>query len=241
MADVKKAFKYNVDDTSVVIYYPGDAVALNLRYETDEDILSIEDSFVNLVKYKKCKGMVLVRRFLSIMLSLVMSLCFPGCKPRSTDDIDGGVVTRNSGEDSPKVIYSTEIISFDCEFSFVSAFFEEENELAGKVYKMSAVLEDNTVKGKVDWYYRAGNGDKFEFETDSSFMTNLQEIVSKYNLAKHNGYYHHVSGLPNMYGENIDIKYASEESIYAHDNQDGFLPMDAMEELIGLFSSYKYE
>ena len=67
-------------------------------------------------------------------------------------------------------------------------------------------------------------------------MTKLQDVVSKYNLAKHNGYTHHVSGLPDMYGEQIDIKYASGESIYAHDNQDGFLPMDAMVELIELFS-----
>ena len=39
-----------------------------------------------------------------------------------------------------------------------------------------------------------------------------------------------------MYGEQIDIKYASGESIYAHDNQDGFLQMEAMVELIELFS-----
>ena len=41
-----------------------------------------------------------------------------------------------------------------------------------------------------------------------------------------------------MYGEQIDIKYASGESIYAHDNQDGFLQMEAMVELIELFSSF---
>ena len=41
-----------------------------------------------------------------------------------------------------------------------------------------------------------------------------------------------------MYGEQIDIKYASGESIYAHDNQDGFLQTEAMVELIELFSSF---
>ena len=131
---------------------------------------------------------------------------------------------------------ATEIISYDSEFSFISSFFDEESELAGKVYKLSAVLEDNTVKVKIDWRDRAGNGDKSEFETDSSFMAKLQDVVSKYDLAKHNGYTHHVSGLPDMNGEQIDIKYASGESIYAHDNQDGFLPMEAMEELIELFN-----
>ena len=174
----------------------------------------------------------------SIILLMTMGFCGCGLFRRNTDNIDGGVVTRNSGDDSPKVIESTEIISFDCEFSFISAAFDEENELAGKVYKLSAVMEDDTVKAKFDWRDRAGNGDKYEFQTDSSFMTKLQEIVSKYDLAKHNGYTHHVSGLPDMYGEQIDIKYASGESIYAHDNQDGFLQIEAMVELIELFSSF---
>ena len=172
-----------------------------------------------------------------LSLILLVTIGFSGCKPYSTDDIDGGVVTNNSGDDSPKVIESTEIISYDCEFSFISTVFDEENELTGKVYKLTAVLEDNTVKAKIDWRGRDGNGDKSEFETDSSFMTKLQEIVSKYDLAKHNGYTHHVSGLPDMYGECIDIKYASGESIYASNNQSGFLPIDAAINLIELFRS----
>ena len=175
------------------------------------------------------------RMILSLILLMTMGFSGCGLPGRNTDDIDGGVVTNNSGDDSPKVIESTEIISYDCEFSFISAVFDEENELAGKVYKLSAVLEDNTVKAKIDWHGRDGKGEITEFETDSSFMAKLQEIVKKYDLAKHNGYTHHVSGLPDMYGEQIDIKYASGESIYAHDNQDGFLPMDAMVELIELF------
>ena len=53
VADAKKEFEYNADDERVVIYYPGDVAALNFKYEINEDILSIEDSFGNLVKYKK--------------------------------------------------------------------------------------------------------------------------------------------------------------------------------------------
>ena len=39
---------------------------------------------------------------------LLMAMGFSGCgfPRRNTDNIDGGVVTRNSGEDSPKVIES---------------------------------------------------------------------------------------------------------------------------------------
>ena len=81
---------------------------------------------------------------------LLMTMGFSGCRfpRRNTDNIDGGVVTRNSGENSPKVIESTDIISFNCELSFIAPVFDEENELEGKVYKMSAVLEDGTVKAK---------------------------------------------------------------------------------------------
>ena len=178
-----------------------------------------------------------------LSLILLMSMGFCGCELhwRNTDDIDGGVVTRNSGEDSPKVIESTQIISFDCEFSFLATVFDEESELAGKVYKMSAVQKDDQVNVNINWHDRAGNGNQSEFETDSSFLVQLQKIVSKYDLAKHNGYTHHVSGLPEMYGEHIDIKYASGESIYAHDNQDGFLPLDAMVELIDAFGEKSNE
>ena len=72
-------------------------------------------------------------------------------------------------------------------------------------------------------------------------MTSLQEIVSKYDFAQYNGYISKVSGLPHMYGAKLDIKYASGESIYAHDNQDCFISLDAMNELVELFSSYAME
>ena len=167
-----------------------------------------------------------------------MGFCGCGLFRRTTDDMDGGVKTYNSGEDSPKVIESTDIISFNCELSSIATVFDEENQLEGKVYKISAALVDGTVKAKIDWHDRSGNGDKAEFEADVSFMSKLQEIVSKYDLAKHNGYSHRVSGLPNMYGERIDIKYASGESIYASDNQSGFLKAEAAIELIILFLSF---
>ena len=53
MADAKKDFSYTATDDCVSIHYPGDVAVLNFRYEINEDILSIEDSFKNLVKYKK--------------------------------------------------------------------------------------------------------------------------------------------------------------------------------------------
>ena len=181
------------------------------------------------------------RIFIGMILLLTMG--FSGCRlpVRETDDMDGGVKTYNSGEDSPKVIESTEIVSFECEFSLIAAVLEEENELSGRIYKLSAVLEDATVKSKIKWRDRAGAGEEHDFTTDASFMTNLQEIASKYDFAQYNGYISKVSGLPDMYGAKLDIKYASGGCIYAYDNQDCFISFDAMNELVELFSSYTME
>ena len=55
VANAKKEFKYNADETKIAIYYPGEASALIFQYEIEEDILLIEDSFGNFVKYKKVK------------------------------------------------------------------------------------------------------------------------------------------------------------------------------------------
>ena len=66
-------------------------------------------------------------------------------------------------------------------------------------------------------------------------MMRLWKIVSKYDFAQHNGYVSKVSGLPHMYGAKLDIRYASGESIYAYDNQDCFIPLEAMRELVELF------
>ena len=79
-------------------------------------------------------------------LILFMTIGFSGCRlpVRETDDIDGGVKTYNSGEASPKVVESTEIVSFKCEFSLLAAVLEEESELNGRIYTLDAELDDGT-------------------------------------------------------------------------------------------------
>ena len=177
----------------------------------------------------------------SIILLMTMGFCGCGLSRRNTDHIDGGVKTYNSGEDSPKVIESTEIISFEFEVSLYNIVLEEESELVGRNYKLSAVLEDGAVKFKIKWRDRAGAGEEGDFTADISFMTSLQELVSKYNFAQYNGYISKVSGLPDMYGAKIDIAYASGESIYAYDNQDCFIPFEAIEELVEIFEEAEKE
>jgi len=169
---------------------------------------------------------------------LIMTMGFSGCglSVRETDDIDGGVKTYNSGEDSPKVIESTEIVSFECEFSLLAAVLEEESELSGRIYTLDAELDKEAVKCRIDCYGRESSSVTREFSADASFMKNLQAIVEKYDFAQHNGYESVVSGLPHMYGAKLDIKYVSGESIYAYDNQDCFISIDAIRELVELFN-----
>ena len=156
-----------------------------------------------------------------ISFILLMTIGFGGCNAPVTEitENDGGVKKYNSGENFPKTIESEEIVCFECEFSLISFVFEE----------------DEDVSCIINWYDRAGKGEKHEFTAGSSFMTDLQKIVSKYDFAKHNGFVSVVSGLPDMYGAKLDIKYKSGESIYAHDNADCFIPTDGIKELVDLF------
>ena len=66
-------------------------------------------------------------------------------------------------------------------------------------------------------------------------MYRLQEVVEKYDFAQYNGTSITVSGLPEMYGISIQIVYASGERINISNNQECFLPLEAMEELEMLF------
>lgn len=154
--------------------------------------------------------------------------------PENPDDIDGGVVKRY-WTDAPKSIKSTEIVAFHCEISFFAVC--DTDDLGNRVYRLNASLEDGDVLVNYDWYDRYGNSDKAEYKTNADFMVRLQEIVSEYNFAQHNGYYHTVSGLPHMYGESLDIIYASGEQINVHDNQSGFLSFEAEKSLVTLFGA----
>ena len=152
----------------------------------------------------------------------------------NNDDVDGGVVKRYWA-DVPKVIESTEIVTFHCEISLLAVC--DMDDLGHRVYTLDAALRDGEVLVKYDWYERNAGSDKAEYTADADFMVRLQEIVTAYDFAKHNGYYHTVSGLPAMFGESLDIVYASGERISVHDNQSGFLPPEASRALIMLFGA----
>ena len=166
-----------------------------------------------------------------IMLLVGVPLLISGCtRPTyDTDDIDGGV---QHAEDTgaPKTISSTQIISFHCEFSTTDLMMDS-SPIAGRYHTLHA---DSSGAN----YEARGGGtvyDEREFTPDEAFFDALQQIVAKYDFAQYNGQYYTVSGLPPDYGAKLNIQYDSGESIQCSNNQSCFIPLEAMEEIVGLF------
>lgn len=189
----------------------------------------------------KKRGEVMKRLLVGLSAALTVGLTVGGiwtlCRKRpekNYDDIDGGVVKRY-WSDAPKTIESTEIVNFHCEISLIAAC--DVDELGHRVYNLNAELKDGKVLVKYDWYERGGDRDNAEYQADADFMARLHKIVSEYDFAQQNGYYHSVSGLPDMYGGSLHIVYASGERIDIYDNQSGFLPYEAEKALVNLFGA----
>lgn len=153
---------------------------------------------------------------------------------QNSDDIDGGVVKRYWA-DAPKTIESTEITQFHCVISLIASC--ETGCLGHRVYELNASAKNGDIVVQYSWRDRQTGNGKAEYKSDADFMARLHQIVTAYDFPQYNGYYHSVSGLPDMYGETLDILYASGEQINAHDNQSVFLPFEAEKELIMLFGA----
>lgn len=144
--------------------------------------------------------------------------------------IDGGVVTRVNS-DAPKVIHSTKPIAFACTVSTLSFM---DDDLERSVFTFSAKLFNGVVDASFKSYT-----ENWRFNAPPSFMDELQTIISRHDLARFNGISVHVSGLPHMYGAELSVCYESGESIITANNQDCFIPTDAIRCMIELFKKYK--
>ena len=153
-------------------------------------------------------------------------------RKKHTCDEDGGVQKRID-KNAPKSIVSENIITFECVFSTVA--LADEIPMEYGVYTLSARLRDGAVRGEYKMRTRHGAGEQFLFRKSHSFMRKLQHVVKTYDFAKYNGIEYSVSGLPDMYGARMHVVYASGESIYASDNQNNFLPVEAMQCLLEVF------
>lgn len=167
----------------------------------------------------------------SISLIAVLALLLTighGVAPETTDEEDGGV-RHYVDTNAPKEIESTQIVSFACEFSTLN--LATDLPVAGCIY----TLEATETEGSYEIRTREGICDERSFAPEPGFLVMLQKIVSEYDFAQHNGQFYSVSGLPPGYGMELNIQYASGESILMSDNQSCFLSVEAMEKLIALF------
>lgn len=146
-----------------------------------------------------------------------------------------GSVTVTINENAPKLIKSTLIIRFCVEISTLAD--DDENEYCGYVYNLNATLENGAVKGHYECRNRNGLGFEQRFRTSVRFMSELNRIITKYDLAKYNGKSSFVAGLPDNYGALVDIMYASGECLYISDNESNFMPNDMVKELVDLFEN----
>lgn len=152
-----------------------------------------------------------------------------------TEVIDGGVQTRIDST-AAKHIRSNALVRFSCTTSCLAA--DEAEVLSGRVYTLTAHLQDGVVHGRYDDYDRYGKAQAGTFEADRAFMDAVQAIVSAHDLAAYNGCYYRVSGLPDNYGASLSAIYDSGEQIDAADNETNFLPPDATRALVALFSDH---
>lgn len=152
------------------------------------------------------------------------------------EDTLDGYVKDSSDKNAPKKIESGEIERFSLTFSTLS--WADEEYFHEGIYSLEAENKDGKVYVICNFDPYDGQRETKEYKTDILFLRHLDELVKKYDLASHNGRSVFVSGLPDMYGEKIDILYKSGENIYAVDNQDGFVGRDCIYEVYRLFCEY---
>lgn len=171
----------------------------------------------------------------AVMLFAAAGLLLAACRKEPPPEVeeDGGT-TVHVDPDAPKTVDSASVTGFSCVFSTLS-LLEEDTGLPEGVWELKADLADETVSGS--WQFRDYTGESADnaFEADASFMDELQKIIAEYDLARYNGISEYVSGLPDMYGAELDVQYASGETIYSSNNEECFLPVGAMKALTELF------
>lgn len=147
--------------------------------------------------------------------------------------IDGGTRIDND-ENAPKEIKSNVITDFSCIVSTLSLIDEEFN-LPRGVYNFVAKRENKGAHCTVTCSVGTEIEEDKEQKCPLKVLNQIDQLLKKYNVAKHNGIYHKVSGLPNFYGLKIDATYESGETLYCYNNQDFILPNDFINELFQIF------
>ena len=170
-----------------------------------------------------------------LLAAFVLTGCMLRKKPGNTDAVDGGV-RHYTDENAPKTIESREITAFSCRFE-TDPMHEAGLDETVLEYTFTAVRNGDTVSVHTEAVTSDRTTEKTDYEAPLSFLAELDRIVKEYDLAQHNGTFYRVSGLPPLLGADLDIAYASGETLRAGNNQSCFLPNGAMKALETLFCS----
>ena len=145
---------------------------------------------------------------------------------------NGGVVKRFY-QDAPKEIISNELVKFSCRFSTKFSTVKSSTPKPA-IYSLEAQVVENTVLCSILVSSREEKL-KREETRDLAFITKLEKLLRKHEVANLNGYHHSVSGLPSFFGSTLTASYKSGEEIHFYDNQTCILKQDFTKELCILF------
>jgi len=151
--------------------------------------------------------------------------------PASDDVPLSGGTSDYSDPDAPKSIGCANISSFRLNVFLQSVAIPEGSILTARSYSLSAA-EGN---GAVSCVRMSAACPEETFTAEAGFLSELQSIVTRYDLAQFNGHHRETHGLPEDFGAHLKVSYTSGESISASDNQNMFLPLGAVEDLVRLF------
>lgn len=179
----------------------------------------------------------MTRMGIRLLLLALAGALLAGCITDRAADTDaepelpaeGGRVDH-SDPNAPKTFQSNQIIVFDCWFSTETA--AEPGVMGNDAYQFKAKLENGAVKAS---YQVRDTGAERSFRESHSFMNDIYEMVERYEIAQLNGHSVEVSGLPDNFGVDLDIQFASGEHLRVYDNQECLLPYNFENELLKLF------
>ena len=164
-------------------------------------------------------------------------------KHKDYDEEDGGTrvcggIHRSWESGAPKVIESHEITHFELEFSLVSYVLndDEDKDFCG-YFELECDLDGDRVVGKYATRKRFDGGKNVTFETDKNFLKELDKVIHEEDVIRFNGYTSRTAGLPDMFGDYLDVDFASGENLYTSNNQSIDLPMSALRRFKKVFES----
>lgn len=148
----------------------------------------------------------------------ILCLILNGCSEMNKDKEETGGRHDWTNPDAPKFIESKEITAFKCEFNCDSLKYYD-HEIPYDYCSFSMTRQESDALCAVRGY-KGYDGMLFDFEitVPLSSLDTLQGLIDGNDLAKVNGIYKKTDGLPAYLGSYLLVEYASDEQIYAYDN-----------------------